>query len=547
MKKLSVSYALSALLAGALAPGGCGDDEAAKRSRDAGVVRIPPSAKDDTHTGTATVRLALELPPVVPVGVPFPIVARVVAGPAASGRGQLEVSPLPPGDIDLRHGRGSASVTLVEPGPAVVTVTLGEATVRASIVAAPRPERRLAGVLQGADLRWDADADVVLTGDVEIPEGATLTVASGARVLAAPRASVDVKGRLVVAGTKEAPVLFTRLRADGGTAGGWGGIHVHAGGAARLTHALLTQGGADPDRAFGHRVPGSPGQPLVFADGGEATMEGGAVVDTFGRGPSAKDGGLLTLRDLLVSRVAQGGETASAELLIEGCHYAEIPDADGRVDGDDSDGLHLFGNRTLDGVPRRSVVRDTVFAVIEDDAIDHQSARLDVERVWIENVHHEAIAASGGDTVTITDGVITRAGQGIEAGFGAPQVVVKHTLLAGCGVGLRWGDEYLDGDEGTLTVETTAVVQDLALAGVAPIVFSPPYENAAIGKSVHEYSLALDGPGPRPFTKISCSMVDSDDWNGKNGNQPGRAAFDGRGCIGVTIPGCDGPVGPRCE
>lgn len=78
--------------------------------------------------------------------------------------------------------------------------------------------------------RWSGE--VKLTEAVNVPQGATLTIAAGTRVVAASAEAVlAVSGRLLVEGSAKAPVVFA-------TPAGWGGIQfVEGGKGSRIRHA----------------------------------------------------------------------------------------------------------------------------------------------------------------------------------------------------------------------------------------------------------------------------------------------------------------------
>lgn len=78
-----------------------------------------------------------------------------------------------------------------------------------------------------------------LTGTVVIREGVTLTVEPGTQVLVQPDSGADiqVRGRLLVRGTREMPVLFDT--AGGCEAGPWGSILFLPGSAGILEHARV--------------------------------------------------------------------------------------------------------------------------------------------------------------------------------------------------------------------------------------------------------------------------------------------------------------------
>lgn len=78
-----------------------------------------------------------------------------------------------------------------------------------------------------------------LTGTVTIREGVTVSVEPGTQVLVQPGATVEirVRGRLLVRGTPERPVLFDT--AGGCDEGAWGSILFLPGSAGVLEHARV--------------------------------------------------------------------------------------------------------------------------------------------------------------------------------------------------------------------------------------------------------------------------------------------------------------------
>jgi hypothetical protein len=286
---------------------------------------------------------------------------------------------------------------------------------------------------------------------------------------------------------------------------------------------LFTGGGADPDRQFGH----SQSQAVVFADQAELMVTGGGVIDNPGKGYSSR-ASTVTLSGVVVSRCDQGGEHQDSTLLVERSHFLEMPDADGRLEDDDNDALYVASSAMGTPGTKPALIRDTVFAVSEDDGIDHGGAQLTLERVWIERMTHEGVAASNGGSVTISDSVVTRCHQGIEAGWGAPAVWVDHSLIFGNDIGLRWGDEYGWANEGTLKARAVVVT----------------------GNGEANVRNFWEGGGRAEPTaiEITCSAVSSPDWDGRGGNIPGAASVTPGGCLdrAALPPGCPAdPPGPR--
>jgi hypothetical protein len=78
-----------------------------------------------------------------------------------------------------------------------------------------------------------------LTGKLVVREGVTVTVEPGTQVLVQPgvQNDIEVRGRLLVRGIPEKPVLFDT--AGGCAAGPWGGIHFRKGSAGAFEHVRV--------------------------------------------------------------------------------------------------------------------------------------------------------------------------------------------------------------------------------------------------------------------------------------------------------------------
>lgn len=408
------------------------------------------------------------------------------------------------------RGRGSLLAVAPTSGALAVTVEGAGLAGERTLPVTARPERTIAGTLEGDALVWGADADVRVEGTATVPAGATLTIEAGARVRLAAKARVVVDGVLHAEGTAAEPVLLTRAGAEA-----WGELDVR--GEATLSHTWLVGGGGDASRAFGH----SKSEPVVRVEGGTVTMTGGGVADGPGKA-FGSTAGTVTLDGVLVTRVDTGGEHKGSAVVVERSHFVEIPDADGVVSDDDNDGIYLSDG----GGGPACRVADTTFAVGEDDAIDHNGATVRVERVWIEGFYHEGIAASKGGRIEVVDAVIRGCDQGIEAGYGAPEVIVQGCLLTGNGVGLRWGDSYDWDAAATLTVERTVSAGNTTDA---------------------RFDDDQQGPAPEGSIAITCSMIGTQPWDAVGGNGAGAPTWSQGGCVDaatVTVDATCGPVGP---
>ncbi|MCC6621430.1 MAG: hypothetical protein IT385_09245 [Deltaproteobacteria bacterium] len=346
--------------------------------------------------------------------------------------------------------------------------------------------------------------DLELSGERVVAAGDTLTIPAGARVVLAPDARLVVHGALVVTGTAESPVLFTA--AD--PARPWAAIDVRPGGRAELDHAWLVRGGADHDRFGGH----SGSDPFLAAVDATLVMRGGGIVDGPGKAFYTEDAD-VTLAGLTIARTDTGGEHVGSRTTLTDAWIVEIPDADGRFDDDDNDALYLrLGTHTIE---------DVVLSLGEDDGIDHNGADLTARRVWIDGFRHEGVATSDQGTVVLEDLVVRACDQGVEAGYGAPDVTVRRAWITACGVGLRWGDDYTWEAKGRLAVSHT-----IALFNDTNVRTDDPQQ----------------GEAPDGAVSIGCSAVDTARWDGQAGNVAGAPPADG--LCPPPMTACEIPLGP---
>ena len=121
----------------------------------------------------------------------------------------------------------------------------------------------------------------------------------------------------------------------------------------------------------------------------------------------------------------------------EDCALIEFPSATAPFADDDNDGLYLTGGAHS--------LTDCLIGWSLDDGIDAGSGvrgSVTVHRCWFESSYHEALAWSETRICTATDSVALNCGQGIECGFGAPDVNAVHCLSTANAVGARFGDNY---------------------------------------------------------------------------------------------------------
>ncbi|MCK5149203.1 right-handed parallel beta-helix repeat-containing protein [bacterium] len=290
--------------------------------------------------------------------------------------------------------------------------------------------KEVSGILDGNYRTWDNSADYHITGDLIVPQGMTLTIDQGARIFINAKVNIVVNGCIAVNGTFESPVLFISMAWEDS----WGGIEIRNSNS-YFMYSFFVNGGADDSRSFGH----SNSQPVIYSENSKVIMDDCFLIDNPGKALGTLES-TFEMKRSLISRCDTGGEFRNTYLQAYHNHIIDIPNGDGVEVDDDNDGFYVVG--IYNGSQKASGIYDCVFMTGKDDAIDHNDTRLDIGYCWIEDFAHEGIATSNGYGVFIVSSVIKNCQQGIEAGYGSPQVVVDHCVLVDNEVGIRFGDSY---------------------------------------------------------------------------------------------------------
>ncbi len=115
--------------------------------------------------------------------------------------------------LRIKKGVGSASPVVVATDDFVLRVddTFSSSSERnVDVLDDSFPVQELSGTLTG-DQVWDASVEYRVTDDLRIPEGSSLTIQAGTRVLLGDRVNLRVDGQLRAEGSAEDPILFNSI------------------------------------------------------------------------------------------------------------------------------------------------------------------------------------------------------------------------------------------------------------------------------------------------------------------------------------------------
>ncbi len=353
--------------------------------------------------------------------------------------------------------------------------------------------RELSGVLSHSDLIWDSTEVIHITDNLTIPVGCRLRIEPGTIVELGENASVLVEGSVSCTGTRKNPVIFT----SDSLGLPWGEIY-HRNSANYYSYTFFTNGGGDDSRPFGH----SESQPVVSGTDCEVFLDHAFIIDNPGKafGFTRSE---VHLDSCLISRCDTGGEFRMTIAKIKNCYFMDIPNDDGVEIDDDNDGLYLVLPWNDGDSP--SILENCVFMEGKDDGIDHNGANVVIKNCVVDGFDNEGIATSNRNTVQIVSTLVTNCEQGIEAGYGLPQVSIDHCLLINNETGIRFGDWYNRECDGFITITNTI----------------------SVNNSLHNVwnHVVLEGGPEQDAITISYSLVNEEEYNREEGCITGNPEF----------------------
>ncbi|MEN6427130.1 MAG: hypothetical protein ABFE13_17380 [Phycisphaerales bacterium] len=385
-------------------------------------------------------RLVIVVPAAYPMTLEIPVIARVEdqSGNRVGVNGVVTAAGF--ADRPLRLLRGVGSVFLpaaATPGAVSYTAQVHSLEVPKTIAIESTTVWQTVSGDIAVSTDWGQNARVRITEALRIVPDATLTIGSGSVVVVDPGVEISVEGRIVVQGTVENPVVFTCQDRNAP----WGGLLFETSTSqGEFTGAVFTGSGDDPDwfgNNPGHGSSHRHEQPLLYvANKAHVTLTDCWMVNNQGQGGHGESG-YITMTRCLVQKCISAGQYNGGSVTLEDCALIEFPSETAPFADDDNDGLYLTGGAHS--------LADCLIGWALDDGVDAGSGSggsVDVRRCWFESTYHEAMAWSEPRIATVADTVALNCGQGIECGFGNPDVNAVHCLSTANLVGARFGDNY---------------------------------------------------------------------------------------------------------
>lgn len=395
---------------------------------------------DSAAAEFAGAAIRIVAPAEYPLGLEIPVIARIEnsGGGRLGVNGNLSVSGFEAYPLRVLRGVGSVFLPgVTTPDAIVYAARIQSLAVEKTIAIEPSTSwQTIAGDI-AASTDWGDDARVHVTGALTLASDATLTLGSGSVVLVDPGVRIAVEGSIVVRGTVDRPVVFTCQ--DRSIP--WGGFTFEKSTSqGEFAGTIFTGSGADTDwfdNNPGHGSSHRHEEPLLYvSNGARVTLTDCWIVDNHGQAGHGENG-YLTMTRCLVQKCITAGQYNRGAVTLTDCSLIEFPSETASFADDDNDGLYLTGGAHS--------LTDCLIGWALDDGVDAGSGSggsVDVRHCWFESMGHEAMAWSEPRIATVADTVALNCGQGIECGFGSPDVNAVHCLSTANLVGARFGDNY---------------------------------------------------------------------------------------------------------
>jgi len=298
---------------------------------------------------------------------------------------------------------------------------------------------------------WTSNDFIFINDDLTVLNDVILTIEDGCQVFLGEKTNLFIDGLMVVNGKPDNPVFFQPFSPNHP----WGGINFsNSSNSSSVEYCFFVKGGNDPNHIFGH----SQSQPVLMVENSSLLLSNCFILDNPGKAIGGSHS-QVSLDNCVISRCDTGGEYHFCFVSINASYYIDIPNNDGIQVDDDNDGSYFYEVYPAGTQP--SSVDNCVFINGKDDGIDHNGSNLNINNCWIEGFDHEGIAASNTNNLSVYNTLVKNCEQGIEAGYGSPNVIVDHCTLVNNETGLRFGDWYDWGCYGQITATNSIIADNL--------------------------------------------------------------------------------------
>lgn len=351
----------------------------------------------------------------------------------------------------------------------------------------------LSGSLPPGETVWVSNSKIFINTDLYVPNGSILEIQEGSQICMGQHVNIIINGQMEIKGTRNNPVLFSSVDADEP----WGGIEFY-GSNSSIDYCYFLNGGGDPDKGWQH----TQTQPIIFArENSDLSLENIFILNSPGKALGAHNS-VVNVDSSIISFVFHGGEFHYSHLTFKNSYVLNIPNDDGIFVDDDNDGFHI--DYVHPSIDEPSYISNSFFINGKDDAIDHHRARLKIDNCWINNWMNEGIAASGADTLRVSNTIIQNCSNGFEAGWGSPNLYIDHCTAMNNGVGFKFGDNYSTPSTGSLIMTNSIAFNN--------------------DDNIKNYTNHLSGPFPGGI-QVSYSMANDPDYDDTSTNFTGVPAF----------------------
>lgn len=405
---------------------------------------VPYPLIDSANAEFAGAILEIVTPAQYPMGLDIPVIARVenVSGKRLGVNGKIQAAGFQQHPLQLLRGVGSVFLPpATQPETISYTAQIASLQTPKQIIIEASTTWQTVSANITASTDWGQDARIRITGVANnmltIAPGATLTIGHSSIILIDPDVTIDVQGSIIVNGTNQLPVVFTSQDRTIP----WGGFLFESAAAqGQFTGSIFTASGADPDWFDNNSGKGSAHRKeqclFYLSNGANVSVTDSYMIENHGQighGESA----YLTMTGCLVQKCVTTGQYNHGAVVCNDTALIEFPSATAPFVDDDSDGFYLTGGAHS--------FTDSMIGWALDDGLDAGSGdagSVTLENCWFESCYHEALAWSRSRDARSTGTVTINSGQGIECGYGAPNVDAANCLSTANAIGARFGDNY---------------------------------------------------------------------------------------------------------